>query len=133
MNGSDHEPVQTNLTGIIEKANEILKDRGVTVRQSNFKDYVDAVRPYRDRFPLVSGELISQNTNGFGTLVNTASTHIPLKQRNHRGQNLLCQQAEPVSVQAAQAGDGYRGDMLLFAWKKLMENHPQTILIPMNE
>lgn len=124
MNGCDHQPVQIDLPEVIEKANHILRERGVTVKQSNFKDYIAATRPYRDTFPLVCGELTSQGTNGYGTLVNTASTHIPLKQRNHRGQNLLCQQAEPVSVLATRAGDRYRSDMLLLSWKKLMENHP---------
>ncbi|MBQ5841229.1 MAG: hypothetical protein IIW40_04665 [Clostridia bacterium] len=124
MNGCDHQPVQIDLPEVIEKANDLLKERGVTVRHSNFKDYIAATRPYLDTFPVVCGELTSQLTSGYGSLVGTASTHVPLKQRNHRGQNLLTQQAEPLSVLAAGTGDSYRSDMLLLAWKKLMENHP---------
>ena len=124
LNGCDHEPVQTDLPEAIKAANELLAGQDITVRQSNFKEYVAAVKPYAASFPQVTGELNGQGTNGMHLLINTASTHIPLKQRNHRGQNLLTQQAEPVSVLAAREGDTYRDDMLLFAWKKLMENHP---------
>lgn len=124
MNGCDHQPVQTDLPASIKAANELLEDTGVTVKQSNFKEYVELVKPYADRFPKVMGELNGQGTNGKYLLINTASTHIPLKQRNHMGENLLTQQMEPVSVLAARGGDSYRDDMILFAWKKLMENHP---------
>ena len=124
MNGCDHQPVQTNLPEVIKKANEILKEQGITVKQSNFKDYISAIKPYADKFYRVKGEMTSQATSGWGTLIGTASTHIPLKQRNHLGQNLLERQAEPVNVMSSFFGDEYRGSMLLYAWKKLMENHP---------
>lgn len=124
MNGCDHQPVQTNLPEVIEKANEILKEQGITVKQSNFKDYISAIKPYAHKFYKIEGEMTSQLTKGWGTLIGTASTHIPLKQRNHLGQNLLERQAEPTSVIASFLGDEYRDGMLLYAWKKLMENHP---------
>ena len=124
MNGCDHQPVQTNLTEVIKMANEILNEQGITVKQSNFKDYINAVKPYADKFFKVEGELTSETTDGWNSLIGTASTHIPLKQRNHAVQNLLERQAEPTSVIAAQFGDEYRDGMLLYAWKKLMENHP---------
>ena len=124
MNGCDHQPVQTNLPEVIDMANDILKDQNVTVRQSNFKDYLNCIRPYVNGFPEFQGELNGQGTNGVGLLINTASTHIPLKQRNWHCENLLTRQAEPISVLAARSGDSYREDMLLFAWKKLMQNHP---------
>lgn len=124
LNGCDHQPVQTDLPAAIKAANELLEGQDITVKQSNFKDYVAAVKPYADQFPKVVGELNGQGTNGMCMLINTASTHMPLKQRNHRGENLLTQQMEPVSVLAARGGDSYRSDMILFAWKKLMENHP---------
>ena len=112
LNGCDHEPVQTDLPEAIKAANELLAGQDITVRQSNFKEYVAAVKPYAASFPQVTGELNGQGTNGMHLLINTASTHIPLKQRNHRGQNLLTQQAEPISVLAAREGDTYRDDMV---------------------
>ncbi|MBE6632236.1 MAG: alpha-mannosidase [Ruminococcaceae bacterium] len=124
MNGCDHQPVQTDLSKVIEIANEILSESKVTVKHSNFKDYIEAVKPYKETFPTITGELNGQGTDGMMGLINTASTHIHLKQRNHACQNLLTQQTEPISVLASNAGEEYRHDMILFAWKKLMENHP---------
>ena len=124
MNGCDHQPVQKDLPEIIKIANEIFGRQGVTVKQSNFKDYIKAVTPYTEKFPKIEGELTCQTTSGWGSLIGTASTHIPLKQRNHQVQNLLERQAEPLNVLSCLSGDEYREGMLLFAWKKLMENHP---------
>lgn len=128
MNGCDHQPIQTDLTCAIDLANELLKDQDVTVKQSNFKDYVAAVKPYAHTFPQVTGELNGQGTDGIGNLINTASTHIPMKQENWACQSLLTGQAEPVNVLSARCGDTYREDMLIFAWKKLMENHPHDTI-----
>ena len=124
MNGCDHQPIQTDLTQAIRLGNEILKDKNIEVVESNFKDYIEAVKPYSHKFPRVTGELNGQGTNGLYMLVNTASTYIPLKQFNHKVQNLLTQQAEPISVLTDLKGDKYREDMIIHAWKKLMQNHP---------
>ena len=124
MNGCDHQPIQTNLSEVIKLSNEILNEQGVEVKQSNFKEYIEKVKPYSDSFPRVTGELNGQGTNGLYMLVNTASTHIPLKQFNHKVQNLLTQETEPVSTVASIYGDKYREDMIIHAWKKLMQNHP---------
>ncbi len=123
MNGSDHQPVQFDLPQSIEKANRLLNGN-VQVKHSNFKDYIELIRPYSKDFKLVEGEIASQYTKGKYLLVNTASTHIPLKQKNHLVQNLLTFKSEPSSVFAAFYGDCYRSDMLRYSWKTLMQNHP---------
>ncbi len=123
LNGCDHQPVQTNVYDAIELANEIYKDE-YKVIHSNFKDYINAVRPYKDSFPLQEGEINGQQTKGEVPLIDTASTHVPLKQRNHRGQNALERIAEPLSVIAMHSGDKYRYDELFYAWRTLMQNHP---------
>ena len=123
LNGCDHQPVQTNVFESIALANEIYGD-GLKVIHSNFKDYIDAVRPYRASFPLLEGEINGQRTEGAVPLIDTASTHVPLKQRNHKGQNALERIAEPLSVLAMYSGDTYRYDQLLYAWRVLMQNHP---------
>ncbi|MBR3843901.1 MAG: alpha-mannosidase, partial [Clostridia bacterium] len=56
LNGCDHQPVQTNVHESIALANEIYGD-DMKVIHSNFKDYVDAVRPYKDSFPVLEGEI----------------------------------------------------------------------------
>ena len=122
MNGCDHQPVQTDLTKAIKTAQKVISD--IKIKHSNFKEYFEAIMPYAKKFPTIVGELNSQRTNGICKLINTASTHIPLKQKNHKAQNLLEQVAEPMSVMAFENGDTYRSDMLLYSWKTLMENHP---------
>ena len=122
MNGCDHQPLQKNLTTIISKANALLPD--ITVIQSGLQEYISAIRQYSKDFVPISGEMISQNTVGFHNLINTASTHIPLKQRNHTVQNLLLTKSEPISIMSWLAGDIMRRDELTYAWKTLVQNHP---------
>ncbi len=123
LNGCDHQPVQRNVYDAIALGNEIYGD-DLKIIHSNFKQYIDSVRPYKDSFPVQEGEINGQRTKGAVPLIDTASTHVPLKQRNHKGQNALERIAEPLSVIAMSNGDTYRYDQLLYAWKMLMQNHP---------
>lgn len=123
MNGCDHQPVQTNLPESIKKANEIFGDE-IEIKHSNFKEFISLMREYKDGFTDVYGELISQNTDGLTTLVDTASTHINMKQKNHSVQNMLAFKSEPVNVMSMLCGDKYRADELRYAWKELMKCHP---------
>ena len=122
MNGCDHQPVQTNLHEVIRLANEIQDE--VEVRQSNFKDYLEAVRPYKDSFPVYEGEINGQLSTGSCPLICTASAHVDIKQKNHDVQHLLERIAEPVSALSMMAGGTYPSDLYLYAWKQLMQNHP---------
>lgn len=122
MNGSDHQPLQKNLSTVIANAAKVLPE--VNVIQSGIREYLDAVRKYSDSFTPISGEMTSQYTVGYNNLINTASTHIPLKQRNHTVQNVLLTQSEPISVMSNIYGDILRRDELSYAWKTLMKNHP---------
>lgn len=122
MNGCDHQPVQTDLHKVIKAANEVQSE--VEVKQSNFKDYIEAVRPYKDSFPVYEGELNGQMSTGVCPLVCTASAHVDIKQKNHDVQHLLQHIAEPVSVISMLGGGEYDSDVFLYAWKTLMQNHP---------
>ncbi len=123
MNGCDHEPVQCDLPESIAKANEIFGDR-VEIKHSNFKDYIKAIKPYTENFAAIRGEIEGQYTAGKNLLIDTASTHIPLKQKNHKTQNMFAHLSEPVSTLASVYGDKYRYDLLRYGWKKLMQCHP---------
>lgn len=122
MNGCDHQPVQTDLHEVIKTANR-AQDK-VEVKQSNFTDYVDAIRPYKDSFPIYEGEINGQLSSGSCPLICTASAHIDIKQDNHDVQHLLERIAEPLSATAMLFGGEYKQDFFLYAWKKLMQNHP---------
>lgn len=122
MNGCDHIPVQVDLPDVLNTARKLFPN--VTFKQSTFKEYINALLPYKDSFPVIEGELRGQFTSGMCQLVSTASSHVPLKQQNQKGQNALEKEAEPLNVLSFLAGDEYREDQLLYAWKKLMQNHP---------
>ena len=123
MNGCDHQPVQRDLSQALRAAREKYPDYNFI--HSSFKKYVnDLTAALPEDLATIQGELTGQNTDGWFNLVNTASSHVDLKIMNKTCENLLENAAEPLSVIAARLGKDYPHDMLLYAWKTLMKNHP---------
>lgn len=124
MNGCDHQPIQTDLSDAIKTASTLYPD--IEFKHSNFDEYIaDVAETVPDDLTVVKGELRSQHTDGWGTLVNTASARIYLKQMNQQTQTLLEKVAEPLAVFAhLDANASYPHDELTYAWKTLMQNHP---------
>lgn len=124
MNGCDHQPIQTDLSDAIKTASTLYPD--IEFKHSNFDEYIaDVAGNVPDDLTVVKGELRSQHTDGWGTLVNTASARIYLKQMNQQAQTLLEKVAEPLAVFAHLDADAsYPHDELAYAWKTLMQNHP---------
>ncbi|MBC1647374.1 alpha-mannosidase [Listeria welshimeri] len=122
MNGCDHQPVQIDLAEALEVARELYPD--VDFIHSHFEKYQDAVKAglNPEKLQTVHGELTSQQSDGWSTLANTASSRIYLKQANAKIERLLERLAEPLSVMATEAGVSYPHEYLAFAWKLLMEN-----------
>jgi alpha-mannosidase len=124
MNGCDHQPIQTDLSDAIKTASTLYPD--IEFKHSNFDEYIaDVAETVPNDLTVVKGELRSQHTDGWGTLVNTASARIYLKQMNQQAQTLLEKVAEPLAVFAhLDANASYPHDELTYAWKTLMQNHP---------
>ncbi|WP_018752738.1 alpha-mannosidase [Paenibacillus sanguinis] len=124
MNGCDHQPIQTDLSKAIETASELYPD--IRFKHSNFDEYIaDVAKAVPSDLTVIEGELRSQHTDGWGTLVNTASARVYLKQMNQQAQTLLEKVAEPLAVFAhLDANAAYPHDELTYAWKTLMQNHP---------
>ncbi|ASS66151.2 MULTISPECIES: alpha-mannosidase [unclassified Paenibacillus] len=123
MNGCDHQPLQKDLSEALRAAAEVRPD--VEFRQSSFPEYVAALEAELPRnLDVVKGELRSQFTDGWITLVNTASARVYIKQANVSVQTLLEKVAEPLSAMATLAGAAYPREELLYAWKTLLQNHP---------
>ncbi|MBF2638694.1 alpha-mannosidase [Listeria welshimeri] len=122
MNGCDHQPVQIDLAEALEVARELYPD--VDFIHSHFEKYQDAVKAglKPEKLQTVHGELTSQQSDGWSTLANTASSRIYLKQANAKIERLLERLAEPISVMATEVGVSYPHEYLAFAWKLLMEN-----------
>ncbi|GLX67750.1 alpha-mannosidase [Paenibacillus glycanilyticus] len=123
MNGCDHQPVQTNLSEALRIARELFPDYEFV--HSNFDDYVKAVEAERpDTLSVTRGELRGQQTDGWYSLVNTASARVYIKQLNQQNQTLLEKVAEPLAAAAHQLGKPYPHGLMQYAWKTLMQNHP---------
>lgn len=123
MNGCDHQPVQTDLVPAIEKAKKLYPD--IEFKHSNFDEYIKNVNETLPTdLKIIEGELRSQRTDGWGTLVNTASARVYLKQMNQQAQTLLEKVAEPLASFATIMGKSYPDHLLTYAWKTLMQNHP---------
>ena len=122
MNGCDHQPLQKNLHEVIRLANEVQDE--VEVLQSNIPDYIATVRENAGELSVFEGEINGQLSAGACPLINTASAHVDIKQDNHDVQHLLERVAEPLSAIAMLEGGRYKQDFFLYAWKKLMQNHP---------
>ncbi|KOR87905.1 alpha-mannosidase [Paenibacillus solani] len=124
MNGCDHQPVQQDLGDAIDTAKALFPE--VDFVHSSFENYMEALKQQLPAdLVTVEGELRSQHTDGWGTLVNTASARIYLKQLNQVGQTLLEKGAEPIAALAhLVSGKAYPHQLLTYAWKTLMQNHP---------
>lgn len=123
MNGCDHQPVQKDLGQAIETAKQLYLT--IDFVHSNFDEYIAEVRnELPETLQTIKGELRNQKTDGWSTLVNTASSRIYLKQMNQECQTLLEKVAEPLSVISYLSGGEYPRDYLRYAWKTLMKNHP---------
>ncbi|QCT02308.1 glycosyl hydrolase family 38 N-terminal domain protein [Paenibacillus algicola] len=123
MNGCDHQPIQTDLPEAIQTAGKLYHDTEFV--HSTFDQYLDELRQHLGQeLSTVEGELRSQRTDGWGTLVNTASARVYLKQMNQTGQSMLEKVAEPLASMASLAGQEYPHHLFTYAWKTLMQNHP---------
>ena len=122
MNGCDHQPVQKDLSEALRTARKLYPD--TEFRHSNMSEYISEVMNSHKELSTVTGELMSQETNGLMTLAHTASTHADMKLENRACENYLAKIAEPLAVQAMIAGGTYPQSRLQFSWMELMKNHP---------
>lgn len=120
MNGCDHQPLQKDLPKVVKLANEL----GYPLEISNLERYVESVRPYADSFYEVFGELNAQKTCGYGTMKNTASARVYMKQLNYKAEYTLNGLLEPLYALSKMSGGKYDQDLLDYAWKTLLKNYP---------
>ena len=123
MDGVDHVYANPKTPSLIERANAIFADAQVI--HSTLPVYVQAVRDADPDLVEQVGELRHANRawRFQALLANVASSHIRIKQANHRCQNLLEKAAEPLSALAWLRGDTYPRSYLALAWEYLLQNH----------
>lgn len=123
MNGCDHQPVQKDLEDAIATANRLYPDYEFV--HSNFEYYIQCIKEAQDnKLSVVTGELTSQRTDGWTTLVNTTSSRNYIKQLNRENEAALQSISEPLAVFADRSGKAYPHATLKYAWRTLMQNHP---------
>lgn len=123
MNGCDHQPVQKNLSEALENARKAFPEYNFI--HSDFDTYMTAcTKKLPEDVKTITGELISQDTDGWYTLVNTSSALVDLKIMNSKCEMYLESVAEPLSAAASLLGKKYPHEQLLYSWKTLMKNHP---------
>lgn len=122
MNGCDHSPVQKNIGEIIEKANTLYDDYEFI--HSNLEDYYEAVNKEVDseKLAVISGELRSQATNGWGTLQGTSSSRYNLKKSNKDVEMRIEEVVQPLYTIYRDKKD-YPTDKIDYIYKTLFENH----------
>lgn len=123
MNGCDHQPVQTDLTDALKTAAKLYPD--IDFVHSDFTGYMECLKQeLKEDLAVIRGELRSQETDGWYTLANTASSRIYLKQMNARCEALFTRAAEPLAAMAHDRGMEYPHHLFDYGWKTLMQNHP---------
>lgn len=121
MNGVDHQPVQKDISQALAVARELFPDYEFI--HSNFDEYLAAVKAdLPENLSTIEGELTSQETDGWYTLTNTASSRVYLKQKNAAVQRQLINEATQLAAIALPKSD-YPQAQLKYAWKVLLENH----------
>ncbi|MEO1772083.1 alpha-mannosidase [Candidatus Enterococcus ferrettii] len=123
MNGVDHQPVQKDISKAITLANKLYPNYEFV--HSSFAEYLEAVQAdLPEEIGQVTGELTSQETDGWFTLANTSSARVYLKQWNTKVSRQLENITEPLASMAFEVTGEYPHDQLDYAWKTLMQNHP---------
>jgi len=125
MNGMDHQPVQTDLPAALAAAVPGIQPD--IAAQDSIPGYVAALRAATGDgagLCVVTGELRGQGTDGWMTVADTASARLYLKRMNHDAQVALERYAEPLAACARLLGASYPGDLLRYAWTRLIQNHP---------
>ena len=100
-----------NISEAIRLANELFPD--YEFKHAGFTEYLAAVQADLPAdLGTVSGELTSQETDGWYTLANTASSRVYLKQWNTRVSRQLENVAEPLATMAYEVTKKYPHDVL---------------------
>ena len=123
MNGCDHQPLQRDLTAAIHTARDLYPE--IEFVHTDFDTYLAEMRSELPAdLTTVEGELKSQETEGWYTLANCASSRIYLKQWNTKVSRQLENIAEPLATMAYPSVKDYPHAHFRYAWKKYMQNHP---------
>lgn len=121
MNGCDHQPVQKNLSEVLSYARREYEGK-YDIVHTDFMTYLQKLDAYRKDYSVYCGEIEGQYTRGYVTFTNTASSRVPIKQRNFDVTRTLERITEPVCTLADHVYP-YPAEILQYAWKTLLQNY----------
>ncbi|MDD7266551.1 MAG: glycoside hydrolase family 38 C-terminal domain-containing protein [Lachnospiraceae bacterium] len=120
MNGCDHQPVQKDLSAALAVAGRLYPEHEFI--HSSLEAYAKEVEAKLPAdLQVIRGEMTSQETDGWFTLANTASSRIYLKEANAEIADKLTMQAEPLLALQRQAAERSQS-ALAYSWKQLLQN-----------
>lgn len=119
-NGEDFLEPQPEIPLIIQYLNNHLED--ATVIHSNYEDLISSIKASRPQLDSFEGEMRSGRY--LFLLPGVLSTRIYLKQANERSQTYLEKITEPLATLAWLEGQQYPEEILMQAWKYLLQSHP---------
>ncbi|MEM2083147.1 MAG: glycosyl hydrolase-related protein [Nitrososphaerota archaeon] len=118
MNGCDHRSIQSEIPFIIEELNRIF--RKDIIKHGSLLDYIKRIKEANIKLESYQGEL--RGARYHPILSGVFSSRIYLKRENTSSQILLQYYAEPLATFAWILGYEYPYDLLLKAWKYLIQN-----------
>lgn len=123
MNGCDHEPVQKNILEVIDKLNKIYDDYEFV--SSDLEIYRDELLKSLDykNLETIKGELRGQNSDGWTTLINCASSRVDLKKLNSEVERKLTEVLEPICTMVYDK-DNYPFEKIEYIYRHMLTNHP---------
>ncbi|MSU69592.1 MAG: glycoside hydrolase family 38 [Opitutaceae bacterium] len=131
FDGGDHMEIDPHASELLQRANQLLADRGIRIAHGDLDTYMAALLKERGKIDrTLTGELRESGRDPFATdeqwlIPGVLSSRIHLKQRNAACEDELCLWAEPFGAFAAAAlGREYPAGYLRTAWRHLLENHP---------
>lgn len=125
MDGLDHEEPGVYTSDYIKKISELYPD--ATVHHINLCNAFEKVEEYSDIIPSYEGELnltAKQGHSYLKQILNTLSSHYPLKQQNDQCQIMLEKIIEPIGVLAQLEGVRLNRSFVTTAYQYLIQNHP---------
>lgn len=125
MDGLDHCEVSADTSDYIKKIAELYPE--ANVHHIDLTEQGKLVDKYKDTLPVKEGELVETSEFSHSYLcqiINTLSSHYPIKQRNDRCQNMLEKVVEPTTVLADFDDVKLNRSYVRHAYDYLIKNHP---------
>lgn len=119
--GGDQRYVDLNLKDRIEKANELLEDKGYLFKESNYNKYFNDLENENCELKEIKGELLCSEVSKIHRSI--YSSRYDHKLFNDKIERRLIYEIEPLLVMAEQFGMKYKKNLVDEVWKIIIKNH----------